>query len=322
MEIQYKSYQPKNNYMFRIQELYKYQYLLQEITKELNSLVKNNDELEKLTTNVSFNKSQSNRILKAVIEKTAKTKPLYLFNLIAARKILLERIPILESLPVPQNSNEGYSNNGRYYNEHNNHLTRIKPKPNPKPMTEQQKLKFQRKGAEKKRNKSNRETNLEINTYPNNKKKTNNFFTLQKKKDFEQKQWENNLEFIYNSEPNSESNIRGNGNNRMLSSIRSGLDLISLGMNANNNEFNDRNLPNSGNNSSASNLSNSKNNSIASNSSNSGPKNLKKSQASSSKFFSNEESNSGYLSNNTFLANRHKRTERHKSKHNMLDFKK
>jgi hypothetical protein len=52
MEIQYKSYQPKNNYMFKIQELYKYQYLLQEITKELNSLVKNNDELEKLTTNI------------------------------------------------------------------------------------------------------------------------------------------------------------------------------------------------------------------------------------------------------------------------------
>lgn len=313
MEIQYKSYQPKNNYMFKIQELYKYQYLLQEITKELNSLVKNNDELEKLTTNVSFNKSQSNRILKAVIEKTAKTKPLYLFNLIAARKILLERIPILESLPVPQNSNEGYSNNGEYYNEHNNPLTRIKPKPNPKPMTEQQKLKFQRKGAEKKRNKSNRETNL---------KKNNNFFTLQKNKDLEQEQWENNLEFIYNNESNNESNIRGNGNNRMLSSIRSGLDLISLGMKANNNEFNDRNLPNSKYSSSASNLSNSKNKSSASNSSNSGPKKLKKSQASYSKFFSNEESNSGYLSNNIFLANRHKRTGRRKSKHNILDLKK
>ena len=36
MDFEYKLYKPKNNYMFRIQELYKYQHLLQEITKELN----------------------------------------------------------------------------------------------------------------------------------------------------------------------------------------------------------------------------------------------------------------------------------------------
>ena len=38
MSIEYKSYHPKNNYTFRIQELYKYQHLLQEITKELNKI--------------------------------------------------------------------------------------------------------------------------------------------------------------------------------------------------------------------------------------------------------------------------------------------
>ena len=66
MSIEYKSYNPKNNYTFRIQELYEYQHLLQEITKELNKMLKKN-EIEKLTTNVSFNPKDSNKILEYIL---------------------------------------------------------------------------------------------------------------------------------------------------------------------------------------------------------------------------------------------------------------
>ena len=136
-----------NKYTFFIQKLYKYQYLLQEITKELQKILKQmpeyknknkaniNLEINKLTTNVSFNPKDSNKILKSVIEKKAKTENIYLFNLVAARKILL---PILEyyieSLPVPQNSNEEESNNG----EQNffEPFAKLKPKPKSTPKSE------------------------------------------------------------------------------------------------------------------------------------------------------------------------------------------
>ena len=148
-----------NRYTFFIQKLYKYQHLLQEITKELQKILKQmpeyknknkaniNLEINKLTTNVSFNPKDSNKILKSVIEKKAKTENIYLFNLVAARKILL---PILESyiesVPVPQNSNEEESNNGEpnFFEP----FAKLKPKLKPKLKTTKN-MKVQGKEAEK-----------------------------------------------------------------------------------------------------------------------------------------------------------------------------
>jgi hypothetical protein len=71
-----------NKYTFLIQKLYNYQYTLQEITKELQKNLKQmpeyknknkaniNLEINKLTTNVSFNPKDSNKILNLCTFKT------------------------------------------------------------------------------------------------------------------------------------------------------------------------------------------------------------------------------------------------------------
>jgi hypothetical protein len=126
--------------------------------------------------------------VKSVIEKKAKTENIDLFNLVAARKILLERIPILESyiesLPVPQNSNNEESNN----DEQNYFKSFAKPKlKTTKNMTEKEKIKAQGKEAEKLLSKKYRETNLVNNTYLENKELSNEFMNNAFKK--EKKNW-------------------------------------------------------------------------------------------------------------------------------------
>jgi hypothetical protein len=78
----HKPYRGRDTYIFRIQKLYKYQHLLQEITKELQKILKQkpeyknknkaniNLEINKLTTNVSFNPKDSNKILNLCTFKT------------------------------------------------------------------------------------------------------------------------------------------------------------------------------------------------------------------------------------------------------------
>lgn len=139
--IFHKPYQGKvgNDYTYKIQELFRYYYLLQEITKELHEIIKqkpehesikNNNqkinlEINKLTKNVSYNESESNKILQNVKnKKKSKFLDTHLFNLVCARKILLKRIPFLrryiKTLPVPQNNfendNQGPNNNQNYSN--------------------------------------------------------------------------------------------------------------------------------------------------------------------------------------------------------------
>jgi hypothetical protein len=104
----------KNVLTSKTQQLLNYQYQLPKITQELQKLLKEkqeyrnksksfiNEEINKLTEAVgSFNKNTSNKILKAVQEKTAKSESSAIFNLISARKILLERIADLESNIYP-----------------------------------------------------------------------------------------------------------------------------------------------------------------------------------------------------------------------------
>lgn len=80
-------------------------YLLQEITKELHEIIKQKPEHEsiknnnqkinlqinKLTKNVSYNESESNKILQNVKnKKKSKFLDMHLFNLFCARDILLK----------------------------------------------------------------------------------------------------------------------------------------------------------------------------------------------------------------------------------------
>jgi len=208
-----------NRYTFFIQKLYKYQYLLQEITKELQKILKQmpeyknknkaniNLEINKLTTNVSFNPRDSNKILKSVIEKKAKTENIYLFNLVAARKILLPIIDFFESLPVPQNSNEEESNNGEpnFFEP----FAKLKPKPKPKLkpksetkyMTENEKIKAQSKEAEKLLSKKNRKANLVNNTYLENKELSNEFMNNAFKKEKKKLEKERLHQFLLSVDP-------------------------------------------------------------------------------------------------------------------------
>jgi hypothetical protein len=385
-----------NKYTFLIQKLYNYQYTLQEITKELQKNLKQmpeyknknkaniNLEINKLTTNVSFNPKDSNKILKNVTEKKAKTENIYLFNLVAARKILLERIPILESyiesLPVPQNSNDEESNNDEqnYFKS----LAKSKPKlKTTKNMTEKEKIKAQRKGAEKLLSKKYKETNLVKNTYLTNKILSNEFIKNAIDKEESELEEERLHQFLLNVDPEYrrqfENSSNNNGNygpsvdnnninnyNRCYNrcgptwvSTVNGLRFPLTAREArayNDGNFNqisvpfqsyrrsNSNLSNSSNSENNSNLtngprwansSNSENNifpirsnvsSRSTNSSNSennlGLTNSLRSLKHPTKFFSNEESNSGYESNK-FLGSRHKRTDKNKSKRRILKLK-
>lgn len=313
MSIEYKSYHPKNNYTFRIQKLYKYKHLLQEITKELNKMLKKN-EIEKLTTTVSFNPKDSNKILESVKQKNAKTKEIYLFNLVAARKILLDRIPILElyiqSIPIPQNFNNEESNNEE--SNINELLSKSKPKSKPKKMTEKGKLKMQRKEAEKSLSKKSRGKNLK-NTYLRKKAETKKFLNKQSKQELDERMWEENLNNENNQ--NSNSNLSGwnhqnNGHSIMLSEREANTynkKYAPKGYYYNNSTTND---------STYSPMSpNSINSEIFNNS------DITRSLKNRTKFFLNEESNSGNLSNSQFLSSRYKRTGKTKSKRSILNLK-
>jgi hypothetical protein len=230
----HQPYQGRDTYIFRIQELYKYQHLLQEITKELQKILKQmpeyknknkaniNLEINKLTANVSFNPKNSNKILKNVTEKKAKTEKIYLFNLVAARKILLERIPILESyiesFPVPQNSNEEESNNGEpnFFEPFAKLKPKLKPKSETKYMTENEKIKAQSKEAEKLLSKKNRKANLVNNTYLENKKLSNEFMNNAFKKEKKKLEKERLHYFLLNVDPEYRrefENSNSNSNN-------------------------------------------------------------------------------------------------------------
>ena len=394
-----------NRYTFEIQKLYEYQYLLQEITKELHKILKKmpeyrninnatiNLEINEITNHFSFDRNlvTESNILKSVIQKKnkAKNENIYLFNLVAARKILLERIPILESniksLPVPQNSNDGYSNNEEP--NYNKPLAKLKPKlKTNKKMTEKEKLKMIRKGAEKLLSKKYRETNLVKNTYLRNKAENNNFLDKQREEEYDERMLQQYLINEYGQNNNSNRmgwNTQNNHNNqnyyrpisppyrpRLVSTINGHSYFLSAReANAHNDGlFNQISVPvpvqqryrstkksstpsksskssksnNSGTNDSFYSSKSSKSNnsgtnysfysSKSSNSSNS--ENLNRMNNSSTnnsdktrslnhrtKFFSNEESNSGYLSNSPFLSSRYKRTGKTKSKQGILEFK-
>jgi len=130
----HKPYKGKNDYTYKIQELYGYYYLLKEITKELHEIIKQNPEyikiknnnqkinleINKLNKSVSYNQKDSNKILQKVIDKNKpKTLNIHLFNLFCARNILLKRIPILEqyinTLPVSQNNFENINQGPNNY---------------------------------------------------------------------------------------------------------------------------------------------------------------------------------------------------------------
>ena len=219
-----------NRYTFKIQKLYKYQYLLQEITKELQEILKQkpeyknkaniNLEINKLTTHVSFDRNPvtESNILKSVIQKKnkAKTENIYLFNLVAARKILL---PILESyiesLPVPQNSNNEESNNGEpnFFEPFAKLKPKLKPKSETKYMTENEKIKAQSKEAEKLLSKKYRKANLVKNTYLANKELSNEFMSNAFKKEeseLEKEQWHY---FLLNVDPEYRRQFKINNNN-------------------------------------------------------------------------------------------------------------
>ena len=349
-----------NRYTFKIQKLYKYQYLLQEITKELQEILKQkpeyknkaniNLEINKLTTHVSFDRNPvtESNILKSVIQKKnkAKIENIYLFNLVAARKILLERIPILESniesLPVPQNSNDGYSNNEEP--NYNKPLAKLKPKlKTNKKMTEKEKLKMIRKRADnllKNRNlgrstfQSNsmqmQEEMIQEAREANEAESYNRF--LREEHEEQEKLWK--LSHCDNSNNCSMSPpsysprwftklrpMRFNGNSRSTNSSNSENTSNSRSTNSyltsRSNSTNPSNSENTNNSyrtsrSKSTNSSNSENNSNLMNSS--------RSLKHPTKFFSNEESNSGY-EYNKFLGNRHKRTEKKKNKRRTLEFK-
>jgi hypothetical protein len=294
--------------------------------------------------------------VKSVIEKKAKTENIYLFNLVAARKILLERIPILESyiesLPVPQNSNNEESNN----DEQNYFKSFAKPKlKTTKNMTEKEKIKAQGKEAEKLLSKKYRKANLANNTYLENKELSNEFMSNAFKKEESELEKERWHYFLLNVDPeyrrqfeNSSNNNRNYGpsvdnNNNYLRYGPTWVPTVNghrIPLTAREaRAYNDGNFnkisvpfqPYSRSNSNLSNSSNSENNSNLTNSSRStnssnSENNLDLTNSSRSlkhptKFFSNEESNSGNESNNKFLGSRHKRTGKSKNKRSKLELK-
>jgi hypothetical protein len=367
-----------NRYTFKIQKLYKYQYLLQEITKELQEILKQkpeyknkaniNLEINKLTTHVSFDRNPvtESNILKSVIQKKnkAKIENIYLFNLVAARKILLERIPILESniesLPVPQNSNDGYSNNEEP--NYNKPLAKLKPKlKTNKKMTEKEKLKMIRKRAEKSPFKLLKNRNLGSSTFQSNSMQMQEEMNKEAQEAYEAELYNRYLreeheeqERLWKLSHCDNSNncsmsppsysprwftklrpIRFNGNSRSTNSSNSENTSNSRSTNPSNSEntsnsrstnsyltsrSNSTNPSNSENTNNSYRTSRSKSTNSSNSENNSNLMNSSRSLKHPTKFFSNEESNSGY-EYNKFLASRHKRTDKNKSKRRILKLK-
>jgi len=158
-----------NRYTYNIQVLYRYQSLLQEITKELHKILKENPEYR--NKNNTFIKNYINKItdsanvrganLMKIIENIEKPKNIttYVSNLCKVRKIYLEEISILEqyinTLDLPQNNNNE-NNNENYPN-----FQVSKPKQKER-LANMQKIKDSRtqKGIERENSKSLREANL------------------------------------------------------------------------------------------------------------------------------------------------------------------
>ena len=206
-------------------------------------------------------------------------------------------------------------------------------------MTEKEKLKMQRKEAEKSLSKKSREKNLKKNTYRRNKEESNNFLEKQSEQELEEMMWQQYLNNEYGQNNNSNSNLSGwnhqnngpmsppyrprwvqtiNGNSIMLSEREANAYNDGL--------FNEISAPfqhrgrrsyllNSNNSTYSPMSPNSINSEIFNNS------DITRSLKNSTKVFSNEESNSGYLSNSQFLSSRHKRTGKTKSKRSILNLK-
>lgn len=171
----HKPYKGKNDYTYRIQELYKYQNLLKTITKELHKILKQDPEyknknntiikndINEITNMVYVKNPNFMKILENIQKRDSKSKT-YLPNLYKARKILLERIPILEkyinTLPVPQNNNETNNqepNNYPYF-------------PKSKPKQKERITYISEKDGKKAKSKLLRERNLGRSTFLNNNK--------------------------------------------------------------------------------------------------------------------------------------------------------
>jgi hypothetical protein len=222
-------------------------------------------------------------------------------------------------------------------------------------MTEKEKIKAQRKGAEKLLSKKYKETNLVKNTYLTNKKLSNEFIKNAIDKEESELEEKRLHQFLLNVDPeyrrqfeNSSNNNRNYGpsvdnNNNYLRYGPTWVPTVNghrIPLTAREaRAYNDGNFnkisvpfqPYSRSNSNLSNSSNSENNSNLTNSSRStnssnSENNLDLTNSSRSlkhptKFFSNEESNSGNESNNKFLGSRHKRTGKSKNKRSKLELK-
>jgi len=159
-----------NRYTYKIQKLYETQYLLQEITKELYKIIKQTPEyrnknnaninlyINEITNSQHISKKYFGLVLYKFYESKAKSEPLDIINLIFLRKTLQRSI---ERLPVPQNNNKNKFSNNLEEN-YNKPLTGFTPKSETKKMTEKEKLKIQRKIADKSKSKSGKSRNLQM----------------------------------------------------------------------------------------------------------------------------------------------------------------
>jgi len=109
-----------NKYTYNIQLLYKYQSMVQKITKELRKTLrenpkytnKNNTFIENYINKMTDSANVRSANLMKIIEniENSNNDTTYVSNLCKARKIYLDEIPILEqyinTLPVPQNNFE------------------------------------------------------------------------------------------------------------------------------------------------------------------------------------------------------------------------
>ena len=224
-------YKGRNVLTSKTQQLLNYQSQLPKITQELYKILKEkqkyrnkskayiNEEINKLTDAVSFSKNSSNKILKDVQEKTAKTESSTIFNLISARKILIDRIVDLESNIYPvleylENSNQRHSSNAE---QNYNNSSYIKPKPKPKSASksvnmsqqhlEKKKTEAMRHSKQKKQTKAMRQLDPKsgINT---------NQFTEQSEP--------NNEQGSQNSQSNGNGYENGNGNRNGNGNISNG----------------------------------------------------------------------------------------------------
>ena len=215
-----------NKYTFLIQKLYNYQYTLQEITKELQKILKQmpehknknkvniNLEINKITNSINIKKHQYGSILQKFQQKKARGEPLLnIEDLFKVRKIILEHIKVLEEyisqITVPQNNR--FSNN--LEENYNEPLTRLSPKSQTKNMTEKEKIKAQSKEAEKLLSKKYRKDNLVNNTYLENKKLSNKFMNNAFKKEESELEKERLHYFLLNVDPEYRRQFKRNYNN-------------------------------------------------------------------------------------------------------------